>query len=110
MPTRWNAWVDSGGPLDESFRPTFDALFALWLNNPDQFACSPGVKKVASLVGGLLPVLEQIRPLLAALAPLPLGDPRRDGLEAQLDAAISTLDVLLQRLEDQLEAVGFFKR
>jgi S1-C subfamily serine protease len=108
--SRWNAWIDSGEPLDESFRPTFNALFALWLNNPDEFACSAGVKKLASLIGALLPVLEQIRPLLDSLAPLPLGDPRRADLETQLDAATSALDVRLQRLEDQLEAVGFFRR
>lgn len=65
---------------------------------------------MASLIGGLLPVLEQIRPLLDGLAPLPPGDPRRAELEAQLDAATSALDVRLQRLEDQLEAVGFFRQ
>jgi len=106
--TRWNAWVDSGGPPDESFRPALNALFALWLKNPGELACSAGANKLSSLMEGLQPGLDQIGALLDSLPPLAVGDPARAGIESHLDAAIEALDGRLQRIEDQLELLGFF--
>lgn len=94
--------------VDEAFRPTLNALFALWLNNPGDLACSAGANKVSSLIEGLQPGLDQTGALLDSLLPLPVGDPARAGIESRLDAAITALDGRLQRIEDQLELLGFF--
>jgi hypothetical protein len=107
---RWNAWIDSGQPSDESFRPTFTALYNLWLGNPDDLACSPGVKKVASLIGHLLPLLDQIGALLDSLEALPIDDPTRAGIESQLEAATTpALYARLTGIDDQLKLVGYYK-
>ena len=105
---RWNAWVDSGEPIDESFRPTLDALSALWLNDRADLACSPGAKKVASLIESLEPHLYEIGRLLDELLPLQFDDPARAGIESLLDSAIGELDQLLEKVETQLERLGYF--
>jgi hypothetical protein len=109
--TRWNAWVDQGGLPNESFRPTLNALFALWERDDikrDQ-ACSAGAKRASGLIRGSLPLLNQAQDELDQLAALPLSDPGRSGLEASLDSALTSLSDRLDRLEAELKALGFFK-
>jgi hypothetical protein len=106
---RWNAWLDRGQPLNESFRPTLDALEKLWINNPSDLACSSGVRRASGLVDALGPSITHTQEIMDALALIPVDDPGRSAAEATLDAAISRLDAATDRLERQLERVGFFR-
>jgi hypothetical protein len=107
---RWNAWVDLGNPPDSSFQPTLDALYTLTVDNGvfRVDACSRRAKRVAALIAGMVPQLDQIQDLLDRLNLLPPGDPGAGAIQQEVDAAISTLEVTLDAIELELEALGFF--
>jgi hypothetical protein len=95
---RWNAWIDAGNPADVSAAPAIDALEGPAIRSIEhqQLACSGGAKSVASLLRGLLPLVDQIE---AALDPL---DPVR------LDSVLRVVDARLDVIEAELRLLGFF--
>ena len=98
---RWTAWIDAGNPPDASVLPAMDALEGLAIRSVEQqhLACSGGAKRVATLLRGLLPLIDRIEAALDQVPP--------DSVE--VDSLTTLVDVRLDEVEAELALLGFFR-